>query len=85
MTTFAMLAGTLPLALGIGEAAAMRQSMGIAIIGGIILSTVLTLVVVPAIYSYVERFRVFVERPFTLAAAKKRFKKVFRSRAEEAA
>ena len=57
MTTFAMLAGMLPLALGIGEAAKMRQSMGISIMGGIIISTVITLVVVPAVFEYTERFR----------------------------
>jgi hydrophobic/amphiphilic exporter-1 (mainly G- bacteria), HAE1 family len=57
MTTFAMLAGTLPLALGIGEAAKMRQSMGIAIMGGLILSTLLTLIVIPAVFEIIDRFR----------------------------
>lgn len=57
MTTFAMLAGMMPLALGIGEAAKMRQSMGISIMGGIIVSTVITLVVVPAVFEYTERLR----------------------------
>ncbi len=57
MTTFAMLAGMLPLALGIGEAARMRQSMGVSIMGGIIVSTIITLVVVPAVFEYTERFR----------------------------
>lgn len=57
MTTFAMLAGMLPLALGIGEAAKMRQSMGISIMGGVIISTLVTLVVVPAVFEYIDRFR----------------------------
>ncbi len=57
MTTFAMLAGMLPLALGIGEAAQMRQSMGISIMGGIIISTLVTLIVVPAVFEYTEKFR----------------------------
>jgi len=57
MTTFAMLAGMLPLALGIGEAAKMRQSMGISIMGGIIISTIITLIVVPAVFEYTEKFR----------------------------
>jgi len=57
MTTFAMLAGMLPLALGIGEAAKMRQSMGISIMGGIIVSTLVTLIVVPAVFEYIDRFR----------------------------
>lgn len=61
MTTFAMLAGTLPLALGIGEAAKYRQSMGIAIIGGVIVSTLITLIVVPAVFSYIDRFREWIE------------------------
>ena len=57
MTSFAMVAGTLPLAMGIGEAAKMRQSMGISIIGGLLLSTLITLIVVPAVFEYVDRFR----------------------------
>ncbi len=57
MTTFAMLAGTLPLALGIGEAAKMRRSMGIAIMGGLIFSTLLTLIVIPAVFELIDKFR----------------------------
>ena len=72
MTTFAMLAGTLPIALGIGEAAKGRMSMGIAIIGGVILSTLLTLLVVPAIFSGVDRLREKIETPFGLEAVKRR-------------
>jgi len=57
MTTFAMIAGMIPLALGIGEAAKMRQSMGIAIIGGLVFSTLVTLVLVPAVFEYIDKFR----------------------------
>lgn len=57
MTTFAMLAGTLPLALGIGEAAKMRQSMGIAIIGGLIFSTLVTLIVTPAFFIVIDKIK----------------------------
>ncbi|HOO70999.1 MAG TPA: efflux RND transporter permease subunit [Spirochaetota bacterium] len=64
MTSFAMLAGTLPLALGIGEAAQYRQGMGIVIIGGLILSTLITLVVVPAVFEYIDIFREFIESKF---------------------
>ncbi len=64
MTTFATLAGALPLALGIGEAAAFRKSMGIAIIGGVALSTLITLFVVPAIFEFVDIFRERVESRF---------------------
>jgi HAE1 family hydrophobic/amphiphilic exporter-1 len=64
MTSFAMIAGTLPLALGIGEVAKMRKSMGVVIVGGLIVSTLITLIVVPAIFSYVDRFREWVESKF---------------------
>jgi HAE1 family hydrophobic/amphiphilic exporter-1 len=57
MTTFALIAGMLPLALGLTEVGKFRQSMGVAIIGGLISSTVLTLVVVPAVYGYIDRIR----------------------------
>ncbi len=59
MTSFALIAGMLPLAIGLNEASKQRTSMGIAVIGGLISSTILTLVVVPAAYSYIERFRVW--------------------------
>ncbi len=61
MTTFAMIAGMFPLAIGFGEAAQMRQSMGISILGGVIISTLITLIVVPAVFEYVDRFRVATE------------------------
>jgi HAE1 family hydrophobic/amphiphilic exporter-1 len=64
MTSFAIIAGMLPLALGVGEAAAYRKSMGVAIIGGVIFSTFLTLLVVPAIFEFIDRFRAFIERLF---------------------
>ena len=64
MTTFAMIAGTIPLAFGVGEAASYRQAMGIAIIGGLIVSTLLTLVAVPAVFEYIDRFREFIESKF---------------------
>lgn len=70
MTTFAMLAGTFPIALGVGEAGGSRMAMGIAIIGGMILSTLLTLVVVPSLFSAIDRFRFFIEKPFSLEMVK---------------
>ncbi len=57
MTTMALIAGSIPIALGLNEASRQRTSMGVAIIGGLISSTLLTLFVVPATYSYVDRFR----------------------------
>jgi hydrophobic/amphiphilic exporter-1 (mainly G- bacteria), HAE1 family len=55
MTSMALIAGTLPVALGLNEASRQRTSMGIAIIGGVISSTILTLVVVPAAFTYIDR------------------------------
>ncbi len=54
MTTVAMSAGMLPTALGIGEGAGFRQPMAVAVIGGLFSSTVLSLIIVPAIYSIVD-------------------------------
>ena len=55
MTTAAMIFGMLPLALGLGEGGAQRAPMAHAVIGGLITSTLLTLIVVPVIYSYTEQ------------------------------
>ncbi len=61
MTTFAMVFGMLPIALGVGEGAETRSPMGIAVIGGLLTSLVLTLVVVPSAYDifddWQEKFR----------------------------
>jgi len=57
MTSFALIAGMIPLAIGLNEASKQRTSMGIAVIGGLISSTILTLVVIPAAYTYIEKFR----------------------------
>jgi multidrug efflux pump subunit AcrB len=54
MTTAAMIFGMLPLALGLGEGGETQAPMGRAIIGGVITSTLLTLVVVPVIYTYLD-------------------------------
>ncbi len=56
MTTAAMIFGMLPLALGLGASGETQAPMGRAIIGGVITSTLLTLVVVPVIYTYLDRF-----------------------------
>jgi hydrophobe/amphiphile efflux-1 (HAE1) family protein len=54
MTTAAMIFGMLPLALGLGESGETQAPMGRAIIGGVITSTLLTLIVVPVIYTYLD-------------------------------
>jgi HAE1 family hydrophobic/amphiphilic exporter-1 len=65
MTTMALIAGTFPLALGLNEASRQRTSMGVAIIGGMISSTLLTLYVVPAAFSYIDRFRFWIFNKFS--------------------
>lgn len=64
MTSFALIAGTIPIAVGLNEASQQRTSMGIAIIGGLVTSTLLTLVVVPAAFLYIDRFREWFEGLF---------------------
>ena len=64
MTSFALIAGMLPVAIGLNEASKQRTSMGIAIIGGLISSTLLTLVVVPAAYEYIEKVRAWGNKYF---------------------
>ena len=62
MTTMAALLGALPLAIGIGEGGELRQPLGIAIVGGLILSQMLTLYTTPVIYLYLDRFRLWSRR-----------------------
>jgi len=57
MTSFALIAGMLPVAIGLNEASSQRKSLGIAVVGGVLISTLLTLVVIPAVFSYIERAR----------------------------
>lgn len=55
MTSFAMVLGSLPIALSLGDAATSRQPLGIVIVGGVLFSLVLTLFVIPAMYSFLAR------------------------------
>ena len=57
MTTLAMIFGMLPLAFAIGAGAEMRAPMARAVIGGLITSTLLSLIVVPVVYTYLDDFR----------------------------
>ncbi len=58
MTTAAAVLGALPLAIGIGQGASLRQPLGITVMGGLILSQVFTLYTTPVIYLYLDRLRV---------------------------
>jgi multidrug efflux pump len=62
MTTMAALLGALPLAFGTGEGAELRAPLGISIVGGLIVSQMLTLYTTPVVYLYMDRLRVWWER-----------------------
>ena len=55
MTSSAMVLGILPIALNIGASSESRQSLGIAVVGGLIFSTFLTLFIIPAFYTFLSR------------------------------
>jgi multidrug efflux pump len=62
MTTMAALLGALPLALSSGAGSELRKPLGVSIIGGLIVSQLLTLYTTPVVYLYLDRFRVWVAR-----------------------
>jgi hypothetical protein len=64
MTTFAALFGAMPIAFGQGAGSELRQPLGVAIVGGLLISQWLTLYTTPVIYLYLERFARWVGRPY---------------------
>jgi multidrug efflux pump len=62
MTTMAALLGGLPLAIGGGTGAELRRPLGIAIVGGLVFSQMLTLYTTPVVYLYLDRFRLWLGR-----------------------
>lgn len=62
MTTMAALLGALPMAMGLGDGAELRQPLGLTIIGGLIMSQMLTLYSTPVVYLYLDSFRLWCRR-----------------------
>jgi multidrug efflux pump len=61
MTTMAAMFGALPLAIGTGDGAELRRPLGIAVVGGLLLSQLLTLYTTPVMYVYLDRFRLWAK------------------------
>jgi HAE1 family hydrophobic/amphiphilic exporter-1 len=64
MTTMAALVGTLPIALGLGAGAESRRPLGLAVVGGLVFSQLLTLFVTPVFYLYMDGFERWLGRTF---------------------
>jgi len=67
MTTLSALLGALPLAIGFGEGSELRRPLGISVVGGLLLSQILTLYTTPVVYLYMDRFSAWCRRKFKLS------------------
>ena len=68
MTTVSAIAGTLPIAIGVGASAASRRPLGIAVVGGLAFSQIVTLYVTPVFYTYLDELQAWAHRTFRRAA-----------------
>jgi hydrophobic/amphiphilic exporter-1 (mainly G- bacteria), HAE1 family len=71
MTTMAALMGTLPIALGFGAGAESRRPLGLAVVGGLLFSQLITLYITPVVYIYLDRFQEYVTMGIASIRAKK--------------
>jgi multidrug efflux pump subunit AcrB len=62
MTTMAAIMGGLPIAIGVGSGSELRRPLGLAVVGGLVVSQALTLFITPVIYVYLEKLRHFFGR-----------------------
>jgi multidrug efflux pump subunit AcrB len=62
MTTMAAIFGIMPIAIGIGAGSELRQPLGVAVVGGLVVSQLLTLYTIPVTYLYMERFSEWIGR-----------------------
>lgn len=72
MTTMAALMGTLPIALGIGAGAEARRTLGLSVVGGLVVSQLLTLYITPVIYYYMDRMQEWVKTRFGIGQSSRK-------------